>query len=225
MPGRHRRFKRTEIGEIPEGWEVVELHQLARVKGGKRMPKGRPFATEPTPFPYLRVSDFSNGSVDDSNLCYVWPEDREKIKRYTISSSDLYISIAGTLGVVGQVPVHLDGAQLTENAAKICSIDDERIVPTYLRFFLSTEQALAQIHVRKGVGAGVPKLALFRIETIVVALPPVSEQHAITAILVAVESRARCESQALTELRRTKSALMSVLLTGEVRVTPDEQPA
>ena len=35
LPGRHTRFKQTEIGEMPEEWEVVELASVASVERGK----------------------------------------------------------------------------------------------------------------------------------------------------------------------------------------------
>ena len=35
LPGRHTRFKQTEIGRIPEEWEVVELSTVASVERGK----------------------------------------------------------------------------------------------------------------------------------------------------------------------------------------------
>ncbi|QRM27895.1 restriction endonuclease subunit S [Microvirga sp. VF16] len=82
----HTRFTRTEVGEIPEDWELVRIADVAAAKGGKRMPKGRPFATGVTPYPYIRVSDFRDGTISRESLVYVLPEDRELIRNYTISS-------------------------------------------------------------------------------------------------------------------------------------------
>jgi len=90
-------LKETEIGPVPEGWEVVRLGDVADVRGGKRLPKGHKFASEITPFPYIRVVDFIDGTVSLGDLRYLKPEDREIIKRYVISCDDVYISIAGTI--------------------------------------------------------------------------------------------------------------------------------
>ena len=35
IPGRHTRFRKTEIGEIPEDWELVELASVATIERGK----------------------------------------------------------------------------------------------------------------------------------------------------------------------------------------------
>jgi type I restriction enzyme S subunit len=225
LPGRHTRFKQTEIGEVPAEWEVVSVGQVAKVKGGKRMPKGRPFATHVTPFPYIRVTDFQDSTVRLDELKYVLPEDQLSIRPYTIFSDDLYISIAGTLGVVGEVPKELDGAQLTENAAKITEIDLAKADRTFLMYALQSPVSAEQVGRLKGVGSGVPKLALFRIESILVALPPLDEQRLVARTLQELIFRSRSEQQVLDSLMRVKSALMSVLLTGEVRVTPDTEHA
>ena len=224
LPGQNRRFKDSEVGRLPDTWKVVRLGDVAIIRGGKRMPKGRSFAPSRTPFPYLRVVDFKGGSIDRSELKYVLPEDREQIKRYTISKDDVYISIAGTLGLVGSVPPELDGAQLTENAAKIVLDDRSCTDKDFVRLALDSEQCQTQIARLKGVGGGVPKLALFRIEQILLPLPSREEQREIVGVCDSVrdyESKLRSK---LTATRRIKSALMSVLLTGELRVTPDPEP-
>lgn len=65
---------------------------------GKRVPKGYKVQTEPTRFPYFRVTDFNDsGSIDMSDLRYVSPQVRKVIKNHVINSSDMYLSIAGVM--------------------------------------------------------------------------------------------------------------------------------
>jgi type I restriction enzyme S subunit len=105
---------------MKNGWPTKTLGEIADVKGGKRVPKGCQLQAEPTNHPYITVSDFTDdGTIDTSGLRYVSDRVFEQIKRYTISSDDLYISIAGTIGKTGYVPNELDGANLTENACKL----------------------------------------------------------------------------------------------------------
>ena len=109
-------YKRTEVGVIPEDWEVTRVDQIANVKGGKRLPLGRSLTERKTPHPYIRVSDMANGTVTIDAVLFV-PEDVfPSIRNYRIFKDDLYISVAGTLGLIGRVPLELDGANLTENA-------------------------------------------------------------------------------------------------------------
>ena len=56
-------------------------------------------------------------------------------------------------------------------------------------------------------------------------LPSPDEQAQISATIGSVDLRTESEVEALATLRDFKAALMSVLLTGEVRVKPDEEAA
>ena len=166
-------------------WGVKKLGDLVEVKGGKRVPKGMNFSPIKTDHPYLRVTDFVDGSIDMGNLKYIDEKIFEHIKRYIISSRDIYISIAGTIGLVGKVPKELEGANLTENAAKLL-INDKIIDKDFLIFSLSTNKAKNQIKIFTQA-VGVPKLALERIEKIKISLPPLKIQKQIVAKLSAVQ--------------------------------------
>lgn len=212
----HKEFKETEIRRIPKDWNVVRISDIADVKGGKRLPKGQKLINSKTPYPYIRVLDFKNMGVDVSNVQFLLPETHKSIKQYIISSNDVYISIAGTVGIVGLIPPELDNANLTENAAKLCNL--RNITKEFLAYFLNSNIGQNQISVYLGK-AQQPKLALFRIEKIKVSLPPIPEQQKIADILGTVDERLELLRKRKERLERTKKGLMNDLLTGKVRVT------
>ena len=83
------------------------------------------------------VIDFDdNGSIKIGSLKYLSEEIHRQIKNYTISTNNVYISIAGTIGKTGVVPRELNGANLTENAAKI--VISDKCLRDYLYFFTTT---------------------------------------------------------------------------------------
>jgi type I restriction enzyme S subunit len=210
----HTEFKESELGMIPKEWDVKQISEIGNVKGGKRLPKGEDLVDADTGFPYIRVKDFKNNSVDFSNIKYV-PEDiQEKIKRYIISSEDVYISVAGTIGVVGTIPEDLDGANLTENANKICEL---KMNKHYLVYSLESNIVKKQLENFIGQGAQ-PKLALFRIEKTKLFLPSNEEQNKITYILLSVDKQIKNNQIELNRLTELKKGLMQDLLSGKVRV-------
>jgi type I restriction enzyme S subunit len=211
--------KETEIGDVPEHWEMVELGELVEVKGGKRLPKGHPFANRPTAHPYIRVVDFKNNSVDKSDLRFVTIEDHEKIKRYVISSIDVYISIAGTIGLVGAVPKDLDGANLTENAAKLVIRNQDRLSQQFLVYYLASEEGQKQIQVR-ATKTSQPKLALMRIKQIPISFPPLPEQHEIAHILTTADRKIAAEEQRKAALQELFKSMLHQLMTGQLRLQP-----
>ena len=217
----HNHFKLSDAGQVPQSWRVVRIAEVATAKGGKRMPKGHPFASGPTPHPYIRVSDFKNGTISSRNLMYVFPETQKEIKNYTISSSDVYISIAGTIGLSGTIPSEFNGAQLTENAAKLVVMNPQELDYRFLAHLMQSEIIQRQILSAKGIGGGVPKLALFRIEQMFMPLPPIEEQIAIVKFARVIDSEVKAQENILSRVLSIKSALMSDLLTGRRRVSTD----
>lgn len=162
--------------KLPDGWFTTKIDDIAEVKGGKRLPKGKALLDTITEHPYVRVTDFEDGSVDISNLKYLDSDTFASIKNYIISKDDLYISIAGTIGLVGEIPDSIDGANLTENAAKICRLTG--VQKEYLRYVLNSISAKEQFE-DKTTSSGQPKLALFRIKDCTFPLPPKAEQKVI----------------------------------------------
>lgn len=198
---------------VPEGWEIKPLGSICDVKGGKRLPKGRSLVSEPTPYPYIRVSDMRDGYVDTSDIRYI-PEDvAPTIARYTISSDDLFISVAGTLGMVGCVPALLDGANLTENADKLTNI---RAHKEYLLAVLQSPWVQKAIDNEKTTSAQ-PKLALERIRSFKIPVPPLPEQRKIAEILSTWDRAIETAEALLATARTQKRALMQTLLTGKRR--------
>ncbi len=165
----------------------VEIEKVCAVKGGKRVPKGYSLLNTPTDYPYIRVTDFKNKSVGLSGLQYITPEIFAQIKNYVISAEDVYISIAGTIGLVGTVPAELDGKSLTENAAKLVILDKNALHKKFLVECLASEFGQQQIK-DKTHQMGVPKLALNRIEAIKIPLPPLAEQEKLVAAIEVWES-------------------------------------
>ncbi len=184
--------------ELPKGWEWTRLGSFSEIKGGKRLPSGHSFSMTETPYIYVQVTNMKNGTILCDNLKYVSKETQSEISRYTISKNDLYITIAGTIGDVGIVPEYFDGMQLTENAAKIVF---QEINKTWLQKTLSSEMLQDQF-IEKTKQLAQPKLALHRIESSCIPLPPLAEQHRIVAkvdeLFALCDALKECINQAQT---------------------------
>ena len=211
----HTKFKNTEIGEIPEEWDVKKIGDICEVKGGKRLPKGYQLEDEDNAFPYIRVADMYMGGIRQDDIKYVPKDIVDKIKNYKISKDDLFISVAGTLGIVGQVPYELDGANLTENADKLCNIQINKL---YLMKVLQSNIVQSIIEAEQTKSAQ-PKLALTRIKEFLIPVPSDIEQVKIASILMEVDEKIGQYKNKKQKLEELKKGLMQQLLTGMIRVT------
>ena len=212
--------------EIPESWCWTTLGELCSIKGGKRLPKGKSFADTITPHIYIRVTDMKDHTVLLSSLKYIDEDVFAEIKNYTISSNDLYLTIAGTIGDVGLVPAELDGANLTENAAKLTDIKCSK---QYLMYVLMS--SIAQDHFcSRFHQVAQPKLSLETASSTLIPLPPYREQLRIAeeldrwlGVVVSVEDDL---SELTNYVRKTKSKILDLAISGKlVPQDLDNEPA
>jgi type I restriction enzyme S subunit len=205
----------TEIYFSDKSVPVVPLSTISKIKGGKRLPKGKKLQIEPTSYPYIRVSDFTNfGTIDEKSVQYITEEIRSEISRYTISNEDVYVSIAGTIGKTGIIPQSLDGANLTENAAKI--VLDEECDKNYFYFFTTSssfeKQAIAQTRT-----AAQPKLALERLGAVELPIHSKLTQQAIAEKARDLRDIVKLVETLLNEKLLKTQALKSAILAQELQ--------
>lgn len=212
--------------ELPKGWVWSRLDEICEIKGGKRIPRGLKLSDLPTEHVYIRVTDMKNNTVDIGDLKYITDEIYQQIKNYTISSEDLYITIAGTIGRVGTVPLQLNNANLTENAAKLTNIKCAR---KYLMFALLSD--IAQEHfTSKFHQVAQPKLSIETASKTLVPVPPIKEQRRIVNaveqifdIIFELDSSIDELSKSITQC---KAKILELAISGRlVPQDPADEPA
>jgi len=214
-------FVRTVEERFERLVKVGQLHcidQIAQVKGGKRLPKGAKFAQEKTDYPYISVKNFTDdGSVDETGLGYLDKATHEAINRYIIRKEDMYISIAGTIGKTGIIPDVLDGANLTENAARLVFVPE--VLNEFVYYFSTTANFQEQVGINTRVAAQ-PKLALMRLKTVTLPIVDLKTQRDLIAEFDA--TRLRClELEAeyrskLTDIADLRQSLLQKAFAGEL---------
>jgi len=163
-------------------YPVSKFGSEVKIKGGKRLPLGHKLVKQNTGLPYIKAGDIKSGRILTNNLEYLLPETQKKIKNYIVKQGDVCVTIVGAnIGDVGVVPKDLDGANLTENAAKLIIMNNERLDNIYLSNYWSMPFVQSQIKL-KSMAVGVPKLALFRIEEMDLVLPPLIMQKKFNSI-------------------------------------------
>ncbi len=207
-----------EFELMAETHERQTVGEIATIKGGKRLPKGEKTVTTETPFPYISIKDFNDqGSIDIAGIDYLLPATRDAIKNYIIRSDDLYISIAGTIGKTGIVPPELDGANLTENAARM--VFKESINNEYVYFFTLTADFQDQAGLNTRTAAQ-PKLALERLKTISVPIVPLVEQVEMASKLRSMREQTQQAEYhyraKLADLDALRQALLQKAFAGEL---------
>lgn len=194
------------------------IGEICDVKGGKRLPKGINLITKRNSHPYIRVRDLNNSTVLalNNDFEYVDSETQKSISRYIVSTSDVIISIVGTIGLSAIIHESLNNANLTENCVKITN--SNLASPEFILLFLKSD--IGQNEIIKGtVGAVQLKLPIKNIQAIRIRLLPEEEMNKldklIKPIFRQISSKVE-ENQRLSDLR---DALLPKLMSGEIDVS------
>lgn len=217
-------FLEATFAKLANDAPLRKISEIAALKGGKRVPKGYKLLSEPTPYPYLTVGDFTeNGTIDPSGVRFVSEEIHQQIKRYIVRDADLYVSIAGTIGRTGIVPPEFDGAQLTENACRL--VFKPGTLNMFVYYFTKSPSFVTQA-IEQTRTAAQPKLALSRLDNITLPIPNIDHQLELINIFSEIknETDLLCEvyRRKLETFAALKQSLLQRAFSGELTASPPE---
>jgi len=198
-------MKHTEIGVLPEDWEVKTLGEIGVVKMCKRIFKHETSAEGDVPF--FKIGTF--GQPPDAYIS------REKFNAYRSlypypQKGTPLISAAGTIGRV----VVYDGQDAYYQDSNIVWLEHEEkdILNAFLRYYYSVINWVTE------TGSAITRLYNNNILSSQVALPTMKEQAAIASVLADIDSEIATLEQALEKLVDLKQGMMQNLLTGRIRL-------
>lgn len=168
-------------------FELKKIEDIALVKGGKRLPKGKMLLEKKTKHPYIRLVDIKDNLVNENNIMYLDEETFKSISNYIVEKDDVCLAIVGhTIGLVFYIDSSMDGANLTENAVKLKFNDD--VNPRFVYYYLISQKGHSQILSRK-VGSAQGKLPIYNVKNIEIELPDKQNQDKIVSILNALDEK------------------------------------
>jgi type I restriction enzyme, S subunit len=225
IPGRHKTFKQTEIGEVPGDWEILALSDL--VTSGPTNGKSPPARLSPPGVPTFSIAAVRDGSVEVfGNLKYTTLAPAE-VKKYSLTEGDILIvrgngnaDLVGRCGVVRACP---DDCIYPDILMRVTP--NGRIMRDYLATVWNADVVHDQILLKAKTTNGTYKVNGADVASILVPVPSLDEQSQIGEVVSSLGETIVRTREELDQLSSVKSALISVLLTGEVRVKVDEESA
>jgi type I restriction enzyme S subunit len=213
----HTRFKQTEIGELPEEWEVVRLEDVARVFSGSSAPQGREYF-ENGIFPFVRVQDLARYG---QTRCLT--EVTDKVNERAVQEHHMVLARKGT------ILFPKSGAALEKNHRAILGVDayivshlaaveanPEKVDNEFLFWWLCRID-MASLNPNPGY----PSIRLEEIKNLTIPLPPLEEQKQIAEMLGTIDAAIENERRYLGVLEKCKRWLLDNLLTGKIRLSPE----
>lgn len=227
LPGRHARFSHTEIGEVPEGWQVAPLGSLLTGIDAGWSPLCDSVPANEDEWGVLKVSAVSWGEFRPNENKRL-PPHLEARPQAEVRSGDLLVSRANTPDLVGRCVLVRETRPKLMLSDKLMRlrVNQAKASAGFVRLVMETPSSRRQIEDgATGSSRSMKNISQEKLRSILVPQPAVDEQEGIARSFDLIGERTISEESMLGGLRALKAALMSVLLMGEVRVKPDGEAA
>jgi type I restriction enzyme S subunit len=197
-------YKQTEIGEIPEDWEIHEFGEITEeIVGG-----GTPSRSNPKfwghEIPWVTVKDFAT---------YNSMETQEYITKEGLRNSASHLIPMGV--IITSTRMALGKAVIYDVDVSI-NQDLKAIFPSkniFTRFLYYWFQFKAKYIENLGSGSTVMGLSLPDLKKIKIKLPPLPEQQAIAEVLTDTDNLIQALEKQIVKKRLIKQGVMQELLT------------
>lgn len=199
-------YKETEIGWIPETWDVVKLGELCSLITKGTTPTTLGYEYQQAGVNFIKVECVDNyGRIDLNKVAYIDIETHDALNRSKLVCGDILYSIAGAIGRSAIVKERHLPANTNQALALIRLAAD--VNAEFLRFCLSSERQLNHIS-QISVSSAQANISLKDVSSFDVALPPLPEQKKIAAILTVVDAKLDVIARQIVTTKTLKQGLM-----------------
>jgi len=204
-------YKQTEVGVIPEEWEVSTVGREFEVKLGKMLDAEKNVGILK---PYLGNKSVQWDRIDLSDLPTV-PMTRADIEKYRLRNGDLLVCEGGEVGraALWNAPIEECYYQKALHRLRPLRGFDSLLMVALLRQW--SERGLLANYVTQTSIAHLPREKFLEVP---MPVPPLPEQRAIATALSDVDALLGALDRLIAKKRDLKQAAMQQLLTGQTRL-------
>jgi type I restriction enzyme S subunit len=210
-----RGYKQTEVGVIPEDWDVLPLHVLAeKIMVG--IASAATHAYRDRGIVMFRNQNIKPGYLDDSDILYIDPSYEAIFKNKRLKAGDLLTARTGYPGTTAIVSAQYEGAQ--SFTTLITRPNTFLVDSRYLCCFINSSAGQYYFE-QNQIGGGQKNVNAGSLKYLPVPLPPTrAEQQAIAEALSDVDGLISALDALIAKQRAIKQGAMQELLTGQRRL-------
>lgn len=210
----HSRFKDTEIGRIPEKWEIRRFIDISQGKGeyGIGAVATEYIVGNPR---YLRITDIG----DESRLLFndIKGLDDEEYEKYLLKYNDVVFARTGNTTGKSYVYNIKDGELVYAGFLIKFSINPKLANVNFIKYLIQSKRYWDWVNVMS-TRSGQPGINSAEYAKLLIQLPSLEEQEQIALILTSVDEQIDKYESKKEKLQELKKGLMQKLLTGKIRV-------
>lgn len=209
-------YKQTEVGIIPEDWEVKELSELTTLLTNGFVGKATDFYTNSDDgVIYIQGFNVEENSYNLTGIKRVTLAFHKKHSKSNLLEGDLLTIQTGEIGLTSIVPKELEGSNCH---ALIISRFNKKFDPKYFSYYFNSFHGRTRLRDIE-TGSTMKHLNVGDLHTWLVPFPPnKAEQSAIATVLRDVDALIASLDKLIAKKRDIKHATMQQLLTGKTRL-------
>lgn len=209
-------YKPTEIGVIPEDWEVKELGECVDYIKGYPF-KSKDYLTDGVRI--IRISDTTYNSIKDESGIYVSNTVASKLKNWAVKEGDIIVTTVGSkppmydsmVGKTIYIKKKYEGALLNQNA--VLFRNKSNSFQVLLNNLFKQKRYIEYIESIFRGNANQASITLDELFKFHIPLPPLAEQEAIATALSDADAWIENLEQLIAKKRLIKQGAMQELLT------------
>ena len=205
----------TEIGPVPESWEVTQIGDVSLTTQYGLSVRGQPSGT----YPILRMNCQEDGAVHYRNLQYV-DLDEATFEAFRLRPGDLLFNRTNSIDLVGRMAI-IDDERPAVFASYLVrlTVDEARCDPRFLNYFMNWPETQSEIKKLASRAVGQANINASKLRTVLFPCPPtLDEQREIVAVLDAIDRKIDLHKRKRAVLDELFKSLLHKLMTGEIRV-------
>jgi type I restriction enzyme, S subunit len=211
---RNESQKDSEIGAIPESWDVVRLGSLGRIGNGSTPKKSIAEYWNDGTFPWLTSAKVYDRNIESADQ-FVSELALKECHLPIVKPGAVLVAITGQGKTLGHCAVLRTEATINQHLAYL-QTDFTKADPGFIRSYIETQyDYLRQIASGGGSTKGALTCAFLR--SLPVPLPPMDQQSEIALVLDAIDNKIDTHRKKREVLEQLFNALLHKLMTGEIR--------
>lgn len=217
------KFKDTEIGKIPEEWEVRTINSFCSVKTGPfgSMLHAEDYVAKGTPI--VTTEHFKNGILPlvGKDIPQIGIEDLKRMSSYTLTKDDIVFSRVGSVDINALVTVRQKGWLFSGRVLRVRPF--KQTDSLYLHYGLLKHSVRSDI-VSRAVGLTMASINTKILGETELSLPPLNEQRRIASALTSIDNLISSLGKLIEKKKNIKQGAMQQLLTGQIRLKGFSEP-
>ena len=206
--------RKTEIGLVPESWEMVRINEVFNIQQGKQVSKSNRIGDNQKSF--LRTANIFWGKIDFNELDEMHFSMNEESK-FTLLKDDLLVCEGGDVGRTAICGNDFEGIYYQNHLHRLRAITNN-IIPRYFMYWMMYFAQETSYVKDAGNRTTIPNLSKSRLGNLHMPLPNIQTQKEITDVFLKLDDKITFQDkkkQTLTDLFKT---LLHELMTGQRRV-------